>query len=78
MTRNLFWVDWDDPPHPQIRPASESPYSDNLKPLSTCQREITKHARELRDHWLGEIKKARATTQSEIYRGRYGQGDHDG
>lgn len=70
MSSNRFWVDWDDPPFPKIRPASEAwGLETELRSLTACKREIIEHARNTRQHWLTIINQTKALTESKIYRG---------
>jgi hypothetical protein len=71
MNKQNFWVDWDDPPYPTIRPASEAGnLHGEFKTLRQCKREIREHARDIRKHWLAVMHHTEALTETMIYQGK--------
>ena len=68
-----WWVDWDDPPYPEIRPIETAPEGTESLTLKAAKTEIVQRAREERQHWLAIINHTKAMTVAKLLKSEKGR-----
>lgn len=62
-----YWVDWADPPYPQIKTVDDPSYTDEeLMSLRKAKAEIIEHCRSERQHWLTIINQTKAVRETDF------------
>lgn len=61
-----FWVDWSDPPFPQIRPEEDAERYETLMTFGEARAEIVNHFRSQVDHARTMIRQTRALRVADI------------
>lgn len=68
---SAYWIDWDDPPFPRVRPITSAPEGTTPMTLGEAKKEIIDAARQHRQHWLAIIHQTKAATVAKVDREDY-------